>query len=64
MLIVDQEGRIVLANNQAAQLFGYSDGQLEGRRSKFWFRRASGRSIRGTVQDFSASRARGRWVSG
>ena len=24
MLIVDQEGRIVLANNQAAQLFGYA----------------------------------------
>lgn len=32
MLIVDQEGRIVLANNQAAQLFGYSDGQLEGQK--------------------------------
>src|SRR6516225_2720296 len=32
MLIVDQEGRIELANNQAAQLFGYSDGRLEGQK--------------------------------
>jgi protein-histidine pros-kinase len=32
MLIVDQEGRVVLANNQAAQLFGYSDRQLEGQK--------------------------------
>jgi len=32
MLIVDREGRIVLANNQAAQLFGYREGELEGRK--------------------------------
>lgn len=30
MLIVDQEGRIALANNQATRLFGYGDGELDG----------------------------------
>jgi protein-histidine pros-kinase len=32
MLIVDRDGRIVLANNQAAQLFGYAEGELEGKK--------------------------------
>src|SRR5215471_18912334 len=32
MLIVDQDGRIVLANNQAAQLFGYASGELDGQK--------------------------------
>src|SRR5271169_2337418 len=32
MLIVDQEGRIVLANKQAGQLFGYADGELTGQK--------------------------------
>src|SRR5215831_7427173 len=32
MLIVDQAGQIVLANNQATQLFGYAAGELEGRK--------------------------------
>jgi PAS domain S-box-containing protein len=32
MLIVDQAGRIVLANNQAAQLFGYGEGELQGKK--------------------------------
>src|SRR6516165_5496099 len=32
MLIVDHEGRIVLANNQVAQLFGYRDTELAGQK--------------------------------
>ena len=32
MVIVDHEGRIVLANKQAAILFGYSDGELHGQK--------------------------------
>ena len=32
MLIVDRDGRIVLANNQAAQLFGYADAELAGQK--------------------------------
>jgi len=32
MLIVDHEGRIVLANNQVAQLFGYCDTELAGQK--------------------------------
>lgn len=32
MVIVDQEGRIVLANKQAAILFGYQDGELAGQK--------------------------------
>ena len=32
MLIVDRDGRIVLANNQAAHLFGYAESELEGQK--------------------------------
>ncbi len=32
MVIVDQEGRIVLANKQAALLFGYADNELPGQK--------------------------------
>jgi protein-histidine pros-kinase len=32
MVIVDQEGRIVLANKQAALLFGYQEGELTGQK--------------------------------
>ena len=32
MVIVDQDGRIMLANKQAAILFGYSDAELPGQK--------------------------------
>jgi|SRR5271169_2768207 len=67
MLIVDQEGRIVLANKQAGQLFGYADGELTGQKVEVLVpprsRSKHPRFLQRASRPFHGRRARPHWIA-